>query len=671
MRKKIAIILACIMMTGSFPIISHGASYTDVPTWASNAVKRVSDDGYMVGSSNGKFNPYTKVSYFKLVDILAGLAGYRDPLMHKDLELKEKYYIENAYKLNKWVTDFYGNKYDTWRSTQNKEITYLLQKGILDQSDLDLFIKKTGSIELERNVTKEVLSKYLVRMLDLEDEALYQSSATGFKDNNDINELYRPYVKLLKDKEIISGSSDNKYNPKEEVSKVIMAVLINNYLEFSDKQSQGGSIVKEVTGKVVEITDYSSIRALRISVVDTSTELYQVDKNVKIYGSNGYEINEKLSNVVSKGNIIKVAVDSDNTIVSIKLDPYGTGYNNNNNSNNNNSGNNGGTVVVPSQPSTNIVYDEITGVFNKVESTSQGYKVYLNIQYVTWGQVKEQSKLYELDSNATITLDGETIRVTDIEKDSIVIAKVNNGTIYSADVQTKDHKVEGTILKRYVNGNKSLLRIESKNGQVRDYVITSDTKIHKAGVKNPTFSSLNVGNEINLTAEFDVVEELYCSTEYQTYTGLVEMLEISTEPKISIRLGDGVSKKFLINDKATYVDDNNNMVDQYELRLGYKVEVDVDNEELLNLEIKDRYSKSTFEGTIALIPEEEKKIIVTVKSDSITDKYYNKTIDISNARVYKGSGYTSRKNLKEDMKILITLDKGNTKKASVIYIIQD
>lgn len=652
------------MIVGTFPMISHGASYSDVPTWASDAVKRVSDEGYMVGSINGKFNPYSKVTYFKLVGILASLTGYKDPLMFKDLDIKDKYYIENSYKHNKWVTDFYGKKYKTWRTTQNKEITYLLQKGILDQADLDLFIKITGSTESESYVTKEVLSKYLVRMLGLEEEALIQSSETGFKDNTSINELYRVYVRLLKEKQIVTGGSDNKYNPKDEVTRVIMAVLINNYLKYDSSNDKTPTVTKQVTGKVVEVINYTAMKALRISVVDTSTELYQVSKDVKIYNKNDDLLNNKMSEVVFKDNIIKIGIDSNNTVVSIRLDPYGT-------TNNGNNGN--GNVTTPPTDTNNgdIVYDEITGVFDKVQSMGNGYKVHLKIQYVTWGQVKEQLKVYELSSNAKLTLDGETISPTSVEKDSVIIAKVNNGVIYSGVVQTKDHKVEGVIKRRYNFGNKSLLSIESKNGQVRDYVVTSDTKIHKAGVKNPTFTSLNVGNEISVTAEFDTIKELYCSTDYKSYTGLIELIELSREPKISVRLDDGVSHKFLVNDLATFVDDKNNMIDQYELRLGYKVEVDVDNEELLNLEIKDRYSKSTFEGKIVLIPEESKKIIVSVQSDSITGKLYNKTIDISNARVYKGSSYTNRKYLDEDMKILITLNKNNLKQASVIYILED
>lgn len=659
--KTIAYALAFLLVLNNFTFVANAAIYSDVPSWATDAVNQVSEEGLMVGNSNGEFEPYEEVTYFDLVDVLAIMAGYKDPVINPTITAEEKNYIENAYKVNKWVIDSYSSDKTKWQHSQDKKIAYLLQEGIVDQADLSLFVKGNGSSEQQGYVTKEALCKYLVRLLGLESEALSLNGNTDFADDSQIQDMYKPFVALLQDLGIISGGTDNKFNPKEEVTRVILAVFFNNVLDYLDEYGSNlpttdDSQLQEVTGKVTEVYDYDGMKAVRISITDTNNILYKASDYVEIY-KDEQKVSGSLSTFVKEYDTIKVMINDQNTIQKIYIGSYTTTT--------------PGVTPTPQPPVDNgtVSYEEITGVIKNIDNTASGYKVTLNVQYVTLSEIKDVTKEYTLVSGAEVTENGSVVELSDVEIGAVATAKVHNGMMYSLDTLTKKHTVEGTVISKEMYEDKFIIKIEDEFGEVRTYNLNSDTDIDKKGIKNPNYNDISIGNDVVVEAEYDIVTDITCTTDYETYKGYIEKIEISKSPKISIKGEDGLVYNLTFSHDASLYDDDDG-IDIYDLKLGYEVEVDVDGLEIYTLDLENKVYQDTIEGIILDVEDNGKKIVVKVKSDDVSGQYYLKTITVDGTKIYKNGNSISRSNLDEDMRVIITLEKDDNNEADVIYVFE-
>ncbi|WP_105618418.1 S-layer homology domain-containing protein [Vallitalea okinawensis] len=653
-KKQIAFFIAFLLLFSNVKIVSNAALYTDVPTWAEDSVDRVSEEGLLVGSTSGNFSPYEKVTYFDLVDVLATMVGYKNPDIDYSIPEEQKNYIDNAYNANKWVIDSYSNGKGNWEHIQDEKIAYLLQGGILDQADLSLFIKSDNA---KGYVTKEALSKYLVRVLDLENQAFMSTSTTGFADDGKINSMYKPYVAMLKSLNIISGDTGNNFNPEEEVTRVILAVVIDNVLTYQNASSvevptNEYENLKEISGKVVEVYDFATMKAVRIGA-DTNNTLYKVADSVEIYKDN-IKVNGALSEYVKQYDTATIFI-ADNVIQKIYVGTQTTTT--------------PPVIDNPVDNNTSLNYEEVTGIIENVINTSEGYRVTLKVQYVTLTEIKEVKKEYIISGTAEIRENGATIDLYDVDLGAIATAKVHNGVVYELDTLNKKHTVEGTILSKELYEDKFVIEIVDIDGEIRTYNLDQDTDIDKEDVKKPTFNDIAIGNDVVIEAEYDRVVEIECTSDIDNYEGHVVEIVIATSPKIKIKDEDGLIHDFVFSFDAIMEYDDKG-INIYDLKLGYEVEIDSDAKEIYALELKDKVVQDTIEGIIKEVNEDGEELIVQVKIDDISSQYYLKTLEVNGStKIYENGSYMSKTELEEGMRVIITLDDKDENEADVIHVL--
>jgi len=248
MRKCLALIILILTMTTNVAY-----AYNDIKSnhWAYSSIKKYADSGVIVGDSSGNYYPNKVLDRFEATRILAKIAGYKDPLLNLNITAEEKVEIENAYKKYEKIIKLYENEFDMWKPIYNKEIAYMLNKGIIKTKDMPRYVIKTSSgQEKIRNITKEEVAVYLVRMVGKEEEALAKEYTSAFNDDASISDLSKPYIYYLVDKGVLKGNTKNQFSPSQSISKVIMAVMLDKGMNSSYKKEE--VVITVNTGKIVQ-----------------------------------------------------------------------------------------------------------------------------------------------------------------------------------------------------------------------------------------------------------------------------------------------------------------------------------------------------------------------------------------------------------------------------------
>ena len=106
--------------------------------WAYKYIDDVATKGLITADATGYFKPNANIDKFETAKILAKVAGYK----YTDLTDDEKTFCDNAYNKYKSLLNSYAKKYSKWINISDREISYLLEKNIFTESDLDKFIIK-------------------------------------------------------------------------------------------------------------------------------------------------------------------------------------------------------------------------------------------------------------------------------------------------------------------------------------------------------------------------------------------------------------------------------------------------------------------------------------------------------------------------------------------------
>lgn len=268
-RKILATIVAAATFAGN--VQAFGANFTDINDvpWdgAKNYINSVADLGLMAGDYNdgGKlvFRGKGVVTYCETMQLVYNLVQ------------KSTGKTVSAETQAKWTSVMNGYKIPTW---VQPAVAYGLENSIVTISDIPGFVNKNGK---SVNATRQDVAIIFGRAL--KDYGTINSGASlSFKDANTVNAVAVPYVDLLNRLGIISGDTDNNFNPKSTINRAEMAVFVsksydvmksgsnssnnNNNTNTNPVQTQAGSI----TGTITSVTQIGNNTAITVQG-DSST----------------------------------------------------------------------------------------------------------------------------------------------------------------------------------------------------------------------------------------------------------------------------------------------------------------------------------------------------------------------------------------------------------------
>jgi len=308
------------------------ATFKDVSEsyWAYSSIERVVGMGVMYGDSDGKFDPEGYIDKFDTSKIFARLAGYKTDATKEELD-----YYEKIYQNKKNFIEQFNKEFTKWNSSSDKEIAYLLEKGIMTDADLNQFIiRDSDGTEQLRALSREEAAVFLVRIMGKEKEAksLNITKDELFSDDSSMSEDKRPHIYYLKRIGIVTGASENVFKPKGAATKATVAYLIDNILDYMEKNkidylNQQSNIVNNTINIESQTTVidkiFPSLSVLQLNVNDTK-KLYRVSSTASI------KIDGNISQFSSlkEGMVINIVL-SNSEIIQIEAASAGGSTNNN------------------------------------------------------------------------------------------------------------------------------------------------------------------------------------------------------------------------------------------------------------------------------------------------------------------------------------------------------
>lgn len=199
-----------------------------------------------------------------------------------------------------------------------------LEMGIVTAKDLER-IRDSG--RLNAPMTKAEFAMRLVWAMGLDDFAQgLNADELPFDDADEIQRVYRPYVKLLYDWGVVRGDEKNNFNPDSDMSRAVCATMMSRAIE---NIVEGRGVAVELpryttydwkTGYVQEVTvDTAGERTLKLKSDISGAIEVKLPAAVEIYQ---YNKPAKASDLKA-GVFAKLCYNTDGTIAAIRLTPPG------------------------------------------------------------------------------------------------------------------------------------------------------------------------------------------------------------------------------------------------------------------------------------------------------------------------------------------------------------
>ena len=383
-----AVFAATIAVSGLGSTSAYASVFSDINTVPWPEAAQYIDEAYNLGLMAGYVEngqryckPNNNVTYCEAVQLMyAIMSSYTGTSVSSSV-------------VTKWTSTMVSANIPSWAYNA---VAYALENSILSTKDISIFMASSST---QNNARREDVAVIFGKALS-KVYGLSSSPTLTYADKSQIASTSIPYVELLNRLNIMVGDANNKFNPKVNINKAEMSVIVTK--TYDALKSGGGSTtnpgtVVQYAGKITEITSSGSGYSVSVSV-NGSTKKFTANATTSVTGADG-----KSSSVakLSTGDSVVAVCKGDvaSTIIVMSEGEESTTSKS-------------GTI-------NNITEDEI------VLKTSSGNKTY-DIE----------------DSDITVTIDGSSSSL------SSLVNKFKGGTNYSAKVYINDDdevtKIEAT-----------------------------------------------------------------------------------------------------------------------------------------------------------------------------------------------------------------------------------
>lgn len=623
------LVLLLLLLVSSMPAYGASARFKDVPKkeWYYQDVEAMAQLGYLQGKGNGLFDPEGNLTF---MESMASFTRLTEPTSEERKNSKAQYsgLMKELNVKQEWEIE---------------ALSMALYKGIVSVNEVRNASKEN---QFHKPIQKVTAAAFLAKAVGLEDEANSLSVVfLEYKDVLKIKPLYRKYLKVLQDADILSVEGDGgNFNPTEALRRKIMATMLSKahkYLEKNplnnntDNNSNNNNNDIEVPntdqdrtvrvkGTVNRITNEIGRQFLVIDNIYGDEESYVLDKSTSI------KVDGKTSSVASlkRGQEVTLEVN-DRTRAVISL-------------------------------SSVSVEEDVDGVITYVSLLNNEIKLDQNIG----GKVKSNS--FDLDKNVKVKMDGRNSNLANLRNGDFVKLRLSNNKVYDIDGSSEEIKIRGHITEikkvKDTRDNEYELVVKDKD---REYKIMVDYKTYiDRDRKSSRPEDLRKGDDVYVIARYDVKKGMYLADDVDakvvTEKVIGYVLEISTRlnknPLVKIKNKDTNKEESYELVSGAYIRVDGKTVSTLPYNPGYEVELYVEG----GRDIVEAYADSTgMESSIV-----GRIDYINTKDDYIEIEVHNMTTNVSEnryIRVYIESDtvISNRKLEKLDIKDLYRNDSVN------------
>ncbi|MDD3393977.1 MAG: S-layer homology domain-containing protein [Anaerotignum sp.] len=219
MKKKIALTLAAVMASSCMSATGYAANFKDINDvpWdgAKTVINSVADLGLLSGYEDSTFRATNSVTYCEAIQMLYTTLKKTGIANQLDATVQFKY-----------VSFMQAYNIPTWAQTA---VAYGLENSIITTTDMAKFMSGKTSNNATRQDVAKMFGNALALRYDVDKSA---KTANGFNDYYRISDDSIILVDLLARLGIISGDTNNNFNPTNNINRAEMAVMLNKTYEL-------------------------------------------------------------------------------------------------------------------------------------------------------------------------------------------------------------------------------------------------------------------------------------------------------------------------------------------------------------------------------------------------------------------------------------------------------
>jgi len=640
-----AVLLTLLIMFNTLPITAQTtATFHDVPTthFAFEAINWVSnpDNGaFMVGDAGNNFNPNRTLTKFEAAQIFAMAAGFRHSTAN--LPAVERDMINRSFDTWNNFLNTMDEQYSRWSRIFNREIAFLLYRGILTVNDVDAFISQVGQVEEINLLTMEDAVVWMVRLIGRQNHAQAVSLPfhTPFRDEARINTTNLRSIYYASEAGIIEGG--NRYfNPTHSITRANLAVLFFNALS----ESNGDSTVNLINNHAPEVL---------VGVIES------MDRDVYVYISSADGVErfsfaegvvitiddvQRTPSFLQAGMQVRTLINANRQIITLvarSQEPQQT--------------------PPPHNLPAGQTFHADEGF---VVSVSMGItpSITIRTQRVSiTGQIINDERTFTVAPGARIIRGNSLIALDSITAGEIAFFQFSGTTIHDLTILERERTLEGTLLGNRPPDHTGMpaLLVESNNGMTYELRITPATEFTRGHIYNLRWNDLRIGDSIVAELEYDRIIRVQATGYRTNVDGQVTQINISeNNSQITLQATNGEISTFVLV-PGTH--------DIYSLRIGMNLRLMLDSREIIDVELLDR-AGSNQTGILGFIQSISHNAIVVVEGSGAQTRTHTITIN-SDTTVLRGGVVVTLGELRANMNVYISLVNANSNVARTITVL--
>jgi len=645
LKKIISFVLIVILIT--LPTTVFASTFRDVPSthFAFDAINWVADPAngpIMMGDAGNNFQPNRTVNKFEAAQIFAVAAGFRHDT--STLPPAESEVFTRSFNTWRPLLDGLASQFTTWNRIADREIAFLLYRGILTTSEVQNFVTRAGTTENRPLLTREQAITWTVRLVgeSAAAQAIQLPHPTPFRDDAAISPALRRYVYHARGLGIIPAGG-GYLNPTTNFTRAEIATIFYSALaDASNNTANPSTAPQTISGTITNVHLDTHLTITNAS----GTETFPIARNAVIMLDN----TQRSAAFLREGMTVMLLTDGYGQVISLtgRSQQLATSSTNE-------------ILTTPGLSGQVLYADE--GIITSVTSTPQPSVTMRTQRVRISGQIIDDERTFTFTPSPVVTRGGAAAAFSDIQVGDIAFFGFSGTVIHNLELMQRERTITGTLeeIRPPDNqGTHATFIVEEEDGRAYELRALPNTEFSRDNHFNLNWDSLRVGDTVTADVEFDRIISIHATGTRAVVEGRLNEIRITERhTQITITCTAGASQSFFIRP---------GVFDVYTLRIGMQLRINLDSREVTNITVQNAglAQTSVILGFIQSIRTDG--TIVVVEGQGTAARTHTITIP-SGTTITSGGSTLNANNLRVNMNVYIVLTAQGNNIASSITVL--
>lgn len=574
------IIMLTVILSMIFAMTADAVVFTDISDhWAKSYIERVAEKELVSGYDDKTFKPDNNVTVLEALVMLSRLYDIDDDVRDE---------IIDKYKpvLKKMPNTLY-------REWSFEYLSVIMELGVVSESLVENWFSNKAIFQ---DATREEIAVLLTKTMMLEDEVKsLKVYALPFSDRDQISVSARPYIYVMYDKEILQGDAKKNINPKNNITRAEISTLLDKaytYIEENDVYPDLDDYkpTTVVSGMITKLSQEKTESYIYIKNDKQVESIIKVNNDTEIY-VNG---RTRLFSDLKEDMIVECKIDENRVALEIEADSTKEVVR--------------GIIafVAFSQPSSITIYDE-----------------------------DDDKVKYDVPSDIDIYHEGKITPLKNLKEKDEVMLLLDDNKVYQINSYSRIKHYDGEITSIDYTAYPIKISIKTEAGETKTFIYNNDVEVER-NEEESSFDRVRAGDEVTITTSYDKMIRINTTAKEAESNGTIKEILIGSVIKLKIADKDGDIEQYSVSNNASIIIGDKN-ASVYDLRLGYKVNINTFGEEIVSIEASELQTALNFTGKVLYLNVDDKVIMMqNVNSGGKTELIYLKVTN--NTKIFNTSG---------------------------------